>query len=47
MSPTYVGHRPAVELSDRCAQCGSQVSPSFVRVLGDERGEVYGCPSCQ
>lgn len=29
-----------------CTNCGSFVTPSFVRVFGGNDGEVRGCDSC-
>jgi hypothetical protein len=29
-----------------CANCGSFVTPSFVRVFGGNDGEVRGCDNC-
>lgn len=30
----------------KCINCGSFVTPSFVRVFGGNDGEVRGCDSC-
>lgn len=30
----------------RCNNCGEFVTRQFVRVFGDNAGEVYGCLSC-
>lgn len=29
-----------------CAYCGNDVSDKFVRVFGNQRGEVHACPNC-
>jgi len=29
-----------------CDNCGAHVSDDFERVFGDERGQVFACPSC-
>jgi len=29
-----------------CDNCDGAVSKDFVRVFGDERGRVNGCPDC-
>jgi len=29
-----------------CKQCGSFVTTDFVRVFGNNRNQVYGCPDC-
>jgi hypothetical protein len=30
----------------KCENCGTHVSDQFVRVFGDEVGQVFACPSC-
>lgn len=29
-----------------CHNCDGAVSKDFVRVFGDDRGRVHGCPDC-
>lgn len=29
-----------------CDNCGAFVTPSFVRVFGDNAGDLPGCPEC-
>lgn len=29
-----------------CDHCGDSVTDKFVRVFGNERGEVFACPNC-
>lgn len=33
-------------MSPHCQNCGSFVTPEFVRVFGDNGDEVYGCLDC-
>ncbi|WP_049942179.1 DUF7563 family protein [Haloterrigena turkmenica] len=30
----------------RCQNCGTQVTPQFARVFGDNADVVHACPSC-
>ncbi|WP_438267134.1 DUF7563 family protein [Haladaptatus salinisoli] len=30
----------------RCENCETHVTPRFIRVFGDEDGEVFACPQC-
>jgi hypothetical protein len=30
----------------KCDHCGTHVSDQFVRVFGDEFGQVHACPNC-
>lgn len=29
-----------------CNNCGSFVTPTFVRVFGDNDNDIFGCPDC-
>lgn len=29
-----------------CQNCGTQVTPDFARVFGDNEGRVHGCLEC-
>lgn len=47
---TVENDRPAwlefTSTQNECLGCGAHVSSQFVRVSGDESGDVHACPNC-
>lgn len=47
-------HQPVVDwaqnndcaTNNACENCGGHLTPDFVRVYGDEDGDVHRCPNC-
>ncbi|MRW79477.1 hypothetical protein GJR98_01920 [Haloferax sp. MBLA0077] len=33
-------------MTNQCNHCEAFVSRNFIRVFGDDQGNVYACPSC-
>lgn len=42
----WIDHAGSTAPACQCSNCGEHVSQDFVRVYGDNDGEVYGCLSC-
>ena len=41
-----INYSPPAEAPGRRCQCGTVVSPQFVRVFGTKDGELYACLEC-